>query len=50
MTKLEKLKEVNMQVTNIIKEMELCIFVENIEDVRERVIQEEKPKVAVKLK
>jgi hypothetical protein len=48
--KLDKLKEVNMQVNNIIKEMEIRIFIENIEDVRERVAKPEKPKVAVELK
>jgi len=48
--KLNKLKEVNVQVNNIIKEMEIRIFIENIEDVRERVMQPEKPKAAIELK
>jgi hypothetical protein len=50
MTKLDKLKEVKLQVNNIIKEMELCVFVENVEDVRERVVREEKPKIVIELK
>lgn len=48
--KLDKLKEVNMQVNNIIKEMEIRIFIENIEDVQERVTQPKKPKIAIELK
>jgi hypothetical protein len=48
--KLDKLKEVNMQINNIIKEIEIRIFIENIEDVREKVMQPEKPNVAVELK
>ncbi len=48
--KLDKLKEVNMQVNNIIKEMEIRIFIENIEDVRDKAVQSEKPKVALELK
>jgi hypothetical protein len=50
MTKLEKLKEVNMNLTNVLKELETRMFIENVEDVREKKRVEEKPKVLVELK
>jgi hypothetical protein len=53
MTKLDKLKEVNTMINNVLMEMEARIFIENIEDVREnrdRKITEEQPKVAIELK
>lgn len=50
MTKLDKLKEINSQLDTVLKELETRIFIENIEVIREIVVQEEKPKVAVELK
>jgi hypothetical protein len=50
MTKLDKLKEVNLQLGTILKELETRIFIEDIEIIREIAVQEEKPKVVVELK
>jgi hypothetical protein len=45
--KLEKLREVNTQLSNILMELETRIFVDNISDVKERIIREDKPKAVV---
>jgi hypothetical protein len=50
MNKLEKLKEVNQQLSDVLKELEIRMFIENIEDIRERKIINDKPKVAIEIK
>ena len=49
MTKIEKLKEVNIQVDTIVKQLEARMFIENVEDVQNKRKIEEKPKVHVDL-
>ena len=44
MNKIEKLKEVHAQINKIINMIETRMFIENISDVEEKIIQEEKPK------
>ncbi len=48
--KLEKLKEVNLQLTNILNELEAHMFIENIDSGDNKKIKEEKPKVVLELK
>lgn len=48
--KMEKLKEVNTQLSNILIELETRMFIENIVDVKEKIINEEKSKTIVILK
>jgi len=50
MNKLEKLKEVNLQLANVLKELETRIFIENVEDVREKKSVKEKPNILFELK
>ena len=50
MTKLEKLKEVNAQLSGVLKKLEAYMFIENVEDIREKKKVEEKPKVLFELK
>ena len=50
MNKLDKLKEVNQTLTNVLKELEIRMFIENTEDVREKKLINDKPKVVVELK
>jgi hypothetical protein len=44
MNKLEKLKEIHAQINKIISKIETRMFIENISDIKEKIIQEEKPK------
>ena len=44
MNKLEKLKEIHAQINKIISKIETHMFIENISDIKEKIIQEEKPK------
>jgi hypothetical protein len=49
MTKIEKLKELNVQLSTIVKELEMRIFIENVDDVRDRKKFEESPRVHAEL-
>ena len=48
--KIDKLKEVNTQLSNILIKLETRMFIENIVDVKEKTINEDKPKAVVILK
>ena len=50
MTKLDKLKEVKTMLNTVLIELEARMFIENADNVREKIIQEEKPKVLAELK
>lgn len=50
MTKMEKLGEVKSQLNNILNKLETYMFIENITEVRDNKINEEKPEVIVELK
>jgi len=48
--KLEKLNEVNTQLNNILKKLETYVFIENIPDVREKIVVSEQPIVEMPIK
>jgi hypothetical protein len=48
--KLEKLKEVNLQLTNVLNELETLMFIKNIDGSNKKEIKEEQPKVVLELK
>jgi hypothetical protein len=50
MNKLEKLKEVNLQLANVLKELEARMFIENTVDVQYVEIIDDEPKVVIELK
>ena len=47
MTKMEKLNEVNLQLTHILNQIETRMFIENIKDKK---ITEKKPELIVEIK
>ena len=48
--KLEKLREVNMQLKSILSELETKMFIENINDTKSKMAKEEQPKVVMQIK
>ena len=50
MSKIAKLKEVNTMLKSVLVELEARMFIENVDGVRDKIIQEEKPQVLVELK
>ena len=48
--KLDKLKEINLLLNNVLAELETQMFIENTSDFKENMIKEEKPKIAVEIK
>jgi len=48
--KLEKLREVNAVLTNVLNELETYMFIENIGGGKEKIIKEEKPEVVLEIK
>jgi len=48
--KLEKLKEVNLQLTNVLNELETLMFIKNIDVDNKKQIKEEQSKVVLELK
>jgi hypothetical protein len=48
--KLEKLREVNAMLNTVLMELETKLFIDNISDVKEKIIKDEKPKIVVEIK
>jgi hypothetical protein len=48
--KLDKLKEVNMMLTEVLSKLETQIFIEGIDNTTNKKIKDEQPKVMVELK
>lgn len=48
--KLEKLKEINETLKHVLDKLEIRKFIENISDVKDCVIKNDKPKVSINLK
>lgn len=48
--KIEKLKEVNSQLNNVLTKLEAHIFINNIENTKEKKIREEKPIILAETK
>lgn len=48
--KLEKLKEVNAQLTNVLIQLETRMFIDNIDSTEKKIIREKRPEVIAILK
>jgi len=48
--KLEKLKEVNSQLTNVLNQLETLMFIKNIDSGNKKEIKEEQSKVVLEIK
>jgi hypothetical protein len=48
--KLEKLKEINETLKHVLDKLEIQMFIDNIYDIKDSVIKNDKPKVSVNLK
>jgi len=50
MIKMKKLKEVNSMLNNVLNKLETQMFIENINDIKDKKISEEKPEHIVEIK
>jgi hypothetical protein len=48
--KLDKLKEIKLEVNDILTELETQIFIENANDFKENIIKKKKPKIVFEIK